>query len=103
MRAVQYTVSSASAEIAIALRRSATPNSPRQTSTPRAATGTRLAIAATPSRESHELRHCDSARQARCGCPRWSTEDSRPTSTSSVASPTRTRANSRDSGSGARA
>ena len=33
---------------------------------------------ATPSRESHELRHCENARQARSGLPRWPTDDSNP-------------------------
>src|SRR3546814_6643350 len=32
----------------------------------------------TPSRDSHEVRHCENARHARSGLPRWPSEISRP-------------------------
>ena len=35
-------------------------------------------IANTPSRDSHEERHCDKALQARSGCPKCAVEDKSP-------------------------
>jgi hypothetical protein len=37
-----------------------------------------VATASTPSRDSHEVRHCEKARQARSGRPRCSTDDPSP-------------------------
>ena len=34
--------------------------------------------AATPSRDSQEERHCEKARQARSGWPRWKVDDNKP-------------------------
>ena len=48
--------------------------------------GAKLAIASTPSRDSQLDRHCDSARQARCGLPRCSVEDISPPEISASAS-----------------
>src|SRR5688572_2433793 len=42
---------------------------------------------ATPSRESHELRHCENARHARKGWPRCASDDSNPAITISSPSP----------------
>ena len=41
----------------------------------------------TPSRESHEVRHCEKARQARSGRPRWKVEERRPKVISARARP----------------
>src|SRR6478672_4923847 len=38
----------------------------------------KVAIAATPSRDSHDVRHCENARHARAGLPRCSIELNRP-------------------------
>ena len=40
---------------------------------------------ATPSRDSQEERHCENARQARSGWPRWNVEDSSPAVTAAKA------------------
>ena len=42
-----------------------------------------VAIAATPSRDSHDVRHCENARHARAGLPRWNIELTSPTVVSS--------------------
>src|SRR4029079_8408451 len=47
---------------------------------------TKVTMALTPSRESHEVRHCENARQARAGLPRCSIELSRPMVDSTMAS-----------------
>src|SRR3546814_5363361 len=53
------------------------PGSPRHSSAPTASAGSRVAIDITPSRDSHEVRHCENARHARSGLPRWPSETSR--------------------------
>src|SRR5690606_21187980 len=40
--------------------------------------GTKVSTEATPSRESHEVRHCEKARHARSGWPRWKVEEISP-------------------------
>src|SRR6266404_2782785 len=42
------------------------------------AAGTKVATAITPSRDSQDERHCEKARQARSGRPRWKTDDISP-------------------------
>src|SRR6266700_956683 len=82
MKAVQPTVTAAAsaatrpkiAQIPSVLPRITQP-------TAKSSAGTYVATDATPSRESHELRHCEKARQARSGWPRWKVEDSSPTVT----------------------
>ena len=44
-------------------------------------------MAATPSRDSHEVRTCDSARHARPGRPRWNVEVRSPMVISATAAP----------------
>ena len=44
-------------------------------------------MASTPSRESHDVRHCENARQARSGRPRCAVDDKSPAVISSSASP----------------
>ena len=41
---------------------------------PKASAGAKVTMAATPSRDSHDERHWDSARQARSGWPRWAVD-----------------------------
>src|SRR5436190_23043743 len=55
------------------------------------AAGTKVATARTPSRDSHDERHCEKARHARSGRPRWKTDDTSPpaASTKAVAKPVR--------------
>src|SRR5690242_10960827 len=45
---------------------------------PKIAAGTKVKTDMTPSRDSQEERHCEKARQARSGRPRWNTEETRP-------------------------
>ena len=52
-----------------------------------------------PSRDSHELRHCDTARQARSGWPRWNVDASNPAPLSASASSAATTPNQRVPGS----
>jgi len=47
--------------------------------------GRKVSTAATPSRDSQEDRHCDSARQARSGRPRCSSEEQSPAAISASA------------------
>src|SRR6266851_5726849 len=42
------------------------------------AAGTKVATAITPSRDSHDERHCEKARHARSGRPRWKTDETSP-------------------------
>src|ERR1051325_6289863 len=42
------------------------------------AAGIKVATDSTPSRDSHDDRHCEKARQARSGRPRWNTEEASP-------------------------
>src|SRR5450755_2611316 len=49
--------------------------------------GTKAATATTPSRASQEDRHCENARQARSGRPRWAVDDKRPAEISAIAPP----------------
>src|SRR5713226_9586224 len=55
------------------------------------AAGTKLAPAITPSRDNHDERHCEKARHARSGRPRWKTDETSPpaASTKAVASAVR--------------
>ena len=45
-----------------------------------------VAIAATPSRDNHDVRHCENARHARSGLPRCNSELSKPIVESTTAS-----------------
>src|SRR5437763_3445547 len=55
------------------------PVSPKNTQPmPKIAAGTKVNTDMTPSRDSQEERHCEKARQARSGRPRWNTEETRP-------------------------
>src|SRR5207237_10576691 len=45
---------------------------------PRIPAGRKTESDSKPSRDSHELRHCEKARQARSGWPRWNVEATRP-------------------------
>src|SRR2546421_327970 len=55
------------------------PVSPKNTQPmPKTAAGTKVSTDMTPSRDSQEKRHCEKARQARSGRPRWNTEETRP-------------------------
>src|SRR5688500_1383709 len=95
MFAVHSTVSAAPAERAMPSKRNVgeslfvASNHEDSQHTTRIAAGTNVAIAATPSRDSHELRHWDNARHARRGWPRWPSEHSRPaaTNTNATSSP----------------
>src|SRR5260370_26971438 len=49
------------------------------------AAGTKVAPAITPSRDSQDERHCEKARHARSGRPRWKTEDTSPPAASTKA------------------
>src|SRR5258708_30607114 len=49
------------------------------------AAGTKLATAITPSRDSQDERHCEKARHARSGRPRWKTEETSPPAASTNA------------------
>src|SRR5216683_7550754 len=42
------------------------------------AAGTKVATAVTPSRDSQDERHCEKARHARSGRPRWKTDETSP-------------------------
>src|SRR5205814_638327 len=55
------------------------------------AAGTKVSTDMTPSRDNHEERHCEKARHARSGRPRWNTDETRPAvaSTKAVASATK--------------
>src|SRR3977135_2101084 len=58
---------------------------------PKTAAGTKVMTDMTPSRDSHDERHCEKARQARSGWPRWNAEETRPAaaSTNAVAKATK--------------
>src|SRR5579885_1731694 len=79
MRAVQTTVTAAPNAESAPKNAQMPPMLPNtiQPSAKRSA-GAKVATDATPSRESHELRHSEKARQARSGCPRCSVEESKP-------------------------
>src|SRR5436190_19530035 len=49
------------------------------------AAGTKVATAITPSRDSQEERHCEKARHARSGRPRWKTDETSPAAASTKA------------------
>src|SRR6202795_1944983 len=49
------------------------------------AAGTKLATAITPSRDSQDERHCEKARHARSGRPRWKTDETSPPAASAKA------------------
>src|SRR5947199_615158 len=49
------------------------------------APSTRVATDMTPSRDSHDERHCEKARHARSGRPRWKTDETRPPAASTKA------------------
>src|SRR5258708_3683836 len=49
------------------------------------AAGTNLATAITPSRDSQDERHCEKARHARSGRPRWKTDETSPPAASAKA------------------
>src|SRR5947208_4481797 len=49
------------------------------------AAGTNVAIDMTPSRDSQDERHCEKARHARSGRPRWKTHETRPAAASTKA------------------
>src|SRR5438132_11956155 len=55
---------------------------------PKTAAGTKVATDMTPARDSQDERHCEKARHARSGRPRWKTDDTSPpaASTKAVAS-----------------
>src|SRR6202790_4367865 len=57
--------------------------------TPKTAAGTKVATDMTPSRDSQDERHCEKARHARSGRPRWKTDETSPpaASTAAVANP----------------
>src|SRR5690348_4391113 len=59
-------------------------SAPRHRHHANARIGTKLATDATPSRDSHDERHCENARQARCGWPRCRVEESRPAATNAA-------------------
>src|SRR5215510_8539149 len=52
---------------------------------PNTAVGRNVKTENTPSRESHDDRHCEKARQARSGRPRWNTEEASPPAASNSA------------------
>src|SRR6202030_1634185 len=56
---------------------------------PKTAAGTKVITDMTPSRDSHDERHCEKARHARSGRPRWKTDETSPpaVSTNAVAKP----------------
>src|SRR5437016_988491 len=55
------------------------PVSPKNTQPmPKIAAGTKVTTDMTPSRDSQEERHCEKARHARSGRPRWNAEETRP-------------------------
>src|SRR5438270_6509906 len=58
---------------------------------PNTAADTNVASDMTPSRDSQDERHCEKARHARSGRPRWNTDETRPAvaSTKAVASATK--------------
>src|SRR4051794_3239446 len=49
------------------------------------AAGIKVATDSTPSRDSQDDRHCEKARQARSGRPRWKAEETRPPAASANA------------------
>src|SRR5438132_3398977 len=49
------------------------------------AAGRKVATAITPSRDSHDDRHCEKARHARSGRPRWKTDETSPPAASAKA------------------
>ena len=49
--------------------------------------GIYVRIANTPSLDSQDERHCEKARHALSGCPRWAVEESRPAVTRIIAKP----------------
>src|SRR5438270_4545616 len=52
---------------------------------PKTAAGTKVASDMTPSRDSQDERHCEKARHARSGRPRWNTEETSPAAASTKA------------------
>src|ERR1700720_4717028 len=58
---------------------------------PKTAAGTKVITDMTPSRDSHDERHCEKARHARSGWPRWKADEARPAaaSTNAVANATK--------------
>src|SRR5579884_1013888 len=52
-----------------------------------ASAGKKVATENTPSRDSHEVRHCEKARHARSGRPRWNTEELSPPTARTKAAP----------------
>src|SRR6267142_1288170 len=52
---------------------------------PKTAAGTKVMTDMTPSRDSHDERHCEKARHARSGRPRWNTDETRPAAASTKA------------------
>src|SRR5207302_11498089 len=63
------------------------------------AVGTKVATAITPSRDSHDERHCEKARHARSGRPRWKTDETSPPAASTKASARPAKPNHRSAGS----
>src|SRR5262245_43429561 len=60
--------------------------------------GTKTESDSTPSRDSHDERHCEKARQARSGWPRWNVEAISPNETSPRETPIAREPNQRLSG-----
>src|SRR5437016_12646624 len=62
------------------------PVSPKNTQPmPKIAAGTKVNTDMTPSRDSQEERHCEKARHARSGRPRWKTDETSPAAASTKA------------------
>src|SRR5215472_13958702 len=59
---------------------------------PKIAAGTKVSTENTPSRDSHELRHCEKARHARSGRPRCQVDDSSPATARASATASETKA-----------
>src|SRR5215469_17585815 len=66
---------------------------------PNTEAGRKVSTAQTPSRDSQEERHCENARQARSGRPRWKAEEPSPATASAIAAANATKANQLLSGS----
>src|SRR6202035_4199247 len=65
---------------------------------PKPAAGTKVITDMTPSRDSHDERHCEKARHARSGWPRWNAEEARPGGVSTNAAVNATKPNALLSG-----
>jgi hypothetical protein len=65
---------------------------------PKMPVGTKVTTLAIPSRDSHDERHCENARQARSGRPRCSVDDRSPAVISASANPKLTMRNVRSAG-----